>query len=473
MAETVRIPIDDGGWIEVDSDDPRAIEYLRRFRGAGSPPPRAQSGSHPRTPRQAPSGVYTVQPGDTLAAIAQDLLGDPKLYVKLAELNRVHDPNMILVGQHLLIPERSAPSAGNGTGVGGSNSGTPRGPGSASGGVGQRTGSATVVAKPLNGTSPAGGSGGATLALARGFMFVFFEQLPEVGVGARIIRKVAVVPKNYAFPIPSLGPNFGIRVPGAGALLPRRPGGSMSAVDHMLNVDPAGSPFLSASDRAFASGSIEGTPLLIDVAKIKAAGGEVLTVDELVAELAIYAAKNPSSHAQLQKLMWTVSKIEGEVLIRGGVPRGAAVPITGPAHLGMIRSAEGLWQDFKFGKISKLELEQGLVDLERAYGRARVVGRVGRVFTVVGVLFTAYDLEQATDRSYTQHSVKPLAAEVIRQVGGWGGAAAGAKIGAVLGAACGVETGPGAIVTGAIGAIVFGGLGYFGADLIADQISPN
>jgi hypothetical protein len=138
----------------------------------------------------------------------------------------------------------------------------------------------------------------------------------------------------------------------------------------------------------------------------------------------------------------------------------------GPCHRSRPKtSGEGLWKDFRAGDITKVELETGLEDLGRAYGKARVVGRIGRAFTVVGVLFTAYDLKQAGERSCAQHSIKPVAAEVVRQIGGWGGAAAGAKIGAVLGAACGIETGP--------GAIVFGGLGYFGADLIADQISAN
>ena len=61
-----------------------------------------------------------------------------------------------------------------------------------------------------------------------------------------------------------------------------------------------------------------------------------------------------------------------------------------------------------------------------------------------------------------------LAADLARY-----GGIAGAKLGAVVGAAFGIETGPGAIVTGAVGAVVFGALGYFGADLIADEISPN
>lgn len=62
---------------------------------------------------------------------------------------------------------------------------------------------------------------------------------------------------------------------------------------------------------------------------------------------------------------------------------------------------------------------------------------------------------------------------MIRRVGGWGSAVAGAKIGGIAGAAIGIETGPGAIITGAIGAIIFGTAGYFGADWIADQIDEN
>lgn len=47
------------------------------------------------------------------------------------------------------------------------------------------------------------------------------------------------------------------------------------------------------------------------------------------------------------------------------------------------------------------------------------------------------------------------------------------KIGGAAGAAVGIETGPGAILTGAVGALIFGTAGYFGADWIADYIDPN
>jgi hypothetical protein len=72
----------------------------------------------------------------------------------------------------------------------------------------------------------------------------------------------------------------------------------------------------------------------------------------------------------------------------------------------------------------------------------------------VGVIFTAKDIADATQRSIHQKSYKPLAAESIRQVGGWGGAIAGGKAGFLIAAAFGIETGPGAIITGALGAVM-------------------
>jgi hypothetical protein len=142
-------------------------------------------------------------------------------------------------------------------------------------------------------------------------------------------------------------------------------------------------------------------------------------------------------------------------------------------HTSYIRSAEDLWAEFRANRMTRAQLQQELANLERAYSQARVLGRIGRVLTVVGVVVTIAEVTQATQCSINQNSFRPLGAEVVRQVGGWGASFAGAKIGFAGGALFGIETGPGAIVTGAIGAIVFGAAGFFGADWIADHISPN
>ena len=92
---------------------------------------------------------------------------------------------------------------------------------------------------------------------------------------------------------------------------------------------------------------------------------------------------------------------------------------------------------------------------------------------MVGVIFTVADVATAAQKSYDKRSYKPIAAETVRQVGGWAGAVGGAKIGFLVGAALGVETGPGVFVTGAIGSIIFGAAGYFGANWVAGWIDED
>ncbi|MGE5298314.1 MAG: LysM peptidoglycan-binding domain-containing protein [Acidobacteriaceae bacterium] len=54
--------------------------------------------------------TYTVKHGDTLSAIAKVLLGNPNLYPAIARANSLKNPDLILVGQVLTIPESSRPS---------------------------------------------------------------------------------------------------------------------------------------------------------------------------------------------------------------------------------------------------------------------------------------------------------------------------------------------------------------------------
>lgn len=53
-------------------------------------------------------GVYTVQKGDTLSAIAKRLLDSPNRYKEIFEANRgtLSDPDKIQVGQKLTIPRK-------------------------------------------------------------------------------------------------------------------------------------------------------------------------------------------------------------------------------------------------------------------------------------------------------------------------------------------------------------------------------
>lgn len=57
----------------------------------------------------APTAHYEVQPGETLAVIAQATLGDPALWPALYRANRdqIRDPARLYPGQRLAIPTLS------------------------------------------------------------------------------------------------------------------------------------------------------------------------------------------------------------------------------------------------------------------------------------------------------------------------------------------------------------------------------
>ena len=204
----------------------------------------------------------------------------------------------------------------------------------------------------------------------------------------------------------------------------------------------------------------------------RASGTQIFTVEEVVADLRRYSAE---TGANVDTLIRTIEKVEEEVLLEGGV-RGDAVKRISTTHTAYIETAEEIWNRFKVHK-DRPRMEAELKSLANAYDRAKIVGRVGRVLTVVGVVFTAVDLGVAGKNSYDRNSFRPLAAETVRQTGAWSGAVTGgifasALLGAKVGALFGIGTGPGAIITGAIGAIVFGAVGYWRGDVIAGWIDP-
>ena len=74
--------------------------------------PSAQQSSASMTAGASVSGSqdqrrYTVKPGDTLSKISRELYGDANQYTKIFNANRniLRDPNTIIPGQELVIPE--------------------------------------------------------------------------------------------------------------------------------------------------------------------------------------------------------------------------------------------------------------------------------------------------------------------------------------------------------------------------------
>jgi nucleoid-associated protein YgaU len=48
--------------------------------------------------------TYTVQPGDSLSKISKHFYGDAGKYMKIAQANKLDDPDKIKAGQQLIIP---------------------------------------------------------------------------------------------------------------------------------------------------------------------------------------------------------------------------------------------------------------------------------------------------------------------------------------------------------------------------------
>lgn len=243
------------------------------------------------------------------------------------------------------------------------------------------------------------------------FLFILTDELLPSG---KIVRKVVVPPPQTIFDYfkSNKFEMFGMSPP--------NPLADISIGQHAYGLNQ--SPYLSGSTLPHGAPNITGSPQYIDIKKAEAAGCKIYSTEEIVADLKRLQeqAPSPKEKVRLEKVINAVSNTEKEVLIKGEIPANA------------IKSS------------TSIKITKGL-----------------RVFNVIGIVITAYELEQATEKSISQNSIKPIAAETIRQVGGWGGAIAGAKIGAIGGAAVGIETGPGAIITGAVGAIIFGTAGYF------------
>lgn len=183
----------------------------------------------------------------------------------------------------------------------------------------------------------------------------------------------------------------------------------------------------------------EGNTVYVDIAKAKRAGAKLVTTEEIVAAIDEYAKTlNSEARRKANHIKKKILEMDKEVLLQ---PRPSVPP-------------EGVFSQ------RGLKISLGIV-------------KYARVVQVFAIAFTAYDLGVASDHSFKTKSIRPIEKEIVRQIGGWGGAVAGAKMGAAAGVLVGIETGPGTIITGLIGGIVFGAIGYFGGSAVADQIPNN
>ncbi|CAM2171084.1 glycine zipper family protein [Burkholderia cenocepacia] len=275
---------------------------------------------------------------------------------------------------------------------------------------------------------------------ARIFFFVTVEEVGKDGMLVRRTYSTINDPYLKQLELSPLGEMREVHPEKYGLWSKGGPTAPGSVVEHVLEYDKLTSYASTSSIYPEGTERMAGKTVYVDIAKAKRAGAKLVTTDEIVQAIDEYAAKARTKDRRwAEHIKQKVLAMDKEVLVQ---PR-PMVP------------GEGVFSQ------RGLAISLGIV-------------KYARVVRVVGLAFTGYDLSVASNESIRLKSIRPLEKEVIRQAGGWAGswagAVAGARVGATAGAMVGIELGPGAVITGAIGGIVFGAIGYFGGSMIADQI---
>lgn len=271
---------------------------------------------------------------------------------------------------------------------------------------------------------------------AKTFFFVVVE---EIGKDGFLVRKVYASIDNPHLLKKKLSyaQKLSETIPEKVGMTPRNINSTASIADHVLAIDEHTKYVSTSSDFPGGSPRMDGKTVYIDIEKAKKHGAKLITTDEIIFSLEEYIKKYPHTKDKTKWLIRKVRNVDKEVLIK------------------------------------TTRTPPNAIFTPKSYKNSQTIIRGAKVISTFGIAFTAYDLSCAVNESYKINSFKPVTAEVMRQAGGWGAGIAGFKIGAIAGAAIGIETGPGALVTGLVGGILFGSAGYFGADWIADYIYKN
>jgi LysM repeat protein len=114
--KNVRLVLQDDRNLVIYTSDGRAL-WASGTALAGAEAPAAEAPAvptaAPAAPAETPAAptevpakrIYTVVSGDTLWAIAERFYGDGSQYPKIASVNGIANPDLIMVGQQLTIPE--------------------------------------------------------------------------------------------------------------------------------------------------------------------------------------------------------------------------------------------------------------------------------------------------------------------------------------------------------------------------------
>lgn len=263
----------------------------------------------------------------------------------------------------------------------------------------------------------------ATAFPARGFLFIVGDEINSFT--KTVVRKI-IEPKNL-ITNPKLYEQ--IMNPEKYGFLPRDPTTKVPVGRHVLGM--TNSKYISTSERILGAPRFEGKRYWINVDKVKKSGGIIHDAEVIAKDLERIAikTKDPARLLEISEILHKSSILDKEMLIEGAIPAKA---VKGALSMGLTTS-------LKF-------------------------------VTGAAIILTFYDLEQATEKSFNENSIRPLAKETTRQAGGWAASLAAARVGALVGGMITIESGPFAGLGAAVGAVLFGAAGYYGAEWVTDYM---
>jgi hypothetical protein len=364
---------------------------------------------------------YRVKHGDSLWSIAETHLGDGQRWTDIAKLNHLVTPYVILVEQHLHLPDDRSPAI------------TPA--------IKMHLGVMPHHAPDRSNEAHSLAHKKTHMVPARGLFFVLADEINPFA--KKLVRKVIVPDHDQPLLIERLThpERFGFS--------PREPGSPVSLGRHVLGrVD---SKFISASERPLGSPRLPGKRYFIDVAKVEQSGATIHDGAAIAKDLDRIAAK--SKKGEFREYIEMIKKksleVDREAVIEGEIPAAA------------VKSAGSMAVTRSLQLVEGVGIVMSVWDLEKATNRS--------VET-----HSAAPIERETMRQAGGWA-GALGGRVLVKSGvtlatRWAAAMADAEIGGEAGAALGIETGPGAIVTGLVGGLIGGIVGFVAADALSDLL---
>lgn len=357
--------------------------------------------------------IYQVCYGDSLWKIAEKKLGDPLRWSEIARLNQIDSPELLYIGQELHLPHRDqrfSPSFGTKEKF-------------------QDNSLFSFIAQHQT-----------TYAYGRAFTFFIADEFDLAR--PKYVRRVA-------YPVNITDPRTLKKIlnPDIYGFSPRDINSNVSITGHVTG--RTDSKFISVSALEQGAARHGDRVFYIDPKRLK---NQVVSLDTIIHEM-----------------QTKIVKIEQQ--IASAVQKNNSAKSIAALKDQLARTQRSLGQAIADAE----NLVVGHIPPSVIKGAAAMkTTRVMRWLTGVNVLFTTVDYSRATAESIQKSSVVPLKKETMRQAGGYAGRSigfwAGARIGAGLGTTFTIELGPWALAGGLVGGLVFGAMGYFGADCLADYV---